>query len=146
MIILSTLTLLGDTGPIGDPFELPCQFMYDQYKPKKRTKTIDTEKGSFRENTLPLIKHGNTTFGWTLEPATPQQVKMLSDMYESGDDFIFTGNLGEEYIVDFIVCERERKCGNWIVKGEFRVVCVNEPANPCHACEPGDAVDPFQIP
>lgn len=119
-----------------------CSFCYDQYKPPKRTKVIDTEKGSYRETSIPLIKHGTHTFKFNYKMASCSERNKLDELFESGEDLIFNGNMGEEYLVEFVKCEPIRKNpAVFEIRGEFRVICVEIPADACVTCTEVDPED-----
>ena len=88
-MIQSTLTPYPDS----ETCTLDCSFCYDPYKPPKRISIKDTEKGTFRETSVPLIKHGNTTFDFRMTVTCSVKEKIV-EMFNSGDDFTFAGDMG----------------------------------------------------
>ena len=114
-------------------YDLGCFFSYQPYIPKKRKKTKQTSKGSFTQYSVPLFLHGLEFIEFKYEGITSQMVNELTELYSNSENYTFFGSYNEEYLVDFCTWEVRAKGGFFTAKGQFRVICVEQPFAP--TCE-----------
>lgn len=114
-----------------DGDNLPLEFSYTPYVPKKRTAILKTTGGVVTQTLQPQFIHGEDTIEWNISAATPTMFKTLYDLYKESGTMTFTGYWGENLTVEFWTFDQPTVRGRlFSLSGSFRVVCVNDDYEP----------------
>lgn len=117
--------------PSGPTYTFPCGVLnYDPYVPAKRSITKQTSKGSFTQVSTPLFLHGMQEIDWSIPMTTQQVAFSIRDLYNLNTNFVFKGEYGEEYLVEFKELKLTAKSGYFELTGKFRVICEEDQAEP----------------
>jgi len=118
--------------------DLPVQFSYTPYVPRKRTNTRATANAVVHQYAKPAqIVHGDSGLPWTCPKCTPVEWQQFYTWYavDVSTLYAFVGYWGETLSVRFIELDEPSVRGRMFdVSGMFQVVCVTVAMNA--VCEP----------
>lgn len=119
-------------------YELPPQFSYPMPEIKKRRSVFQTSGAVITQSSDPVIVDGDSTISWTCRNVTPQEYRIIRNIFEDPDeleDIIFSGYWGDSYRVYFMELDPvpvRRKI--WNMSGLFQIIEVL--SKPVPYCEP----------
>jgi hypothetical protein len=106
---------------------LPPQFSYRPYVPRKRVTITATSNAVVTQAATPQIVHGDGTIPWRCEACFGNEWTVIWNLYNSVNISLktFQGYWGEEYEVYFNVLDPPDVRGRlWNLSGMFQVVTV----------------------
>lgn len=116
------------TAADADPIYMPIGFNYKPYVAPKRTKTVQTIKGSFTQRSKPLFNHGTGVIEWTVPLTTKDKAQEIINIYNDTSLYLleFYGKWNDAYYIEFKTLEQETsELGGYVgLSGTFRVDCV----------------------
>jgi len=113
-----------------DGTDLPPQFSYKPYVPRKRNSTTPTANAVVVQASNPQIVHGDGTLAFTIEACYPSEFQTLYDLYDTSTLTLYTfeGYWGEVLEVYFARLDQPGVRGRlFSVSGMFQVMCVTTP-------------------
>jgi len=113
-----------------DGTDLPHQFSYEPYIPRKRKSVTATAKAVVTQSSDPVIVHGDGTIPWSIEAAFPSEFQWLYDLYDETTLTLYTfeGYWGETFEVYFDQLDKPKVRGRLFnVSGQFQVFAVTTP-------------------
>ena len=113
--------------------QLPLQFSYDPYVPRKRRSVTPTSSTVVIQASNPVIVHGDSTIGWEITGAFPNEFQSLWDLYDTTTDevYSFVGYWGEAAEVLFVDFKADVKGRIFNLTGTFQVLCFTDYAATC---------------
>ncbi len=113
--------------------QLPLQFSYDPYVPRKRRSVIATASTVVIQASNPSIVHGDSTIGWEITGAFPNEFEALWDLYNTPTDvaYSFVGYWGEAAEVLFVDFKADVKARIFNLTGTFQVLCFTDYSPTC---------------
>lgn len=107
---------------------LPPQFSYLPYIPKKRQSTLKTAQAVIVQYAAyDFIIHGDDVFTWSIEGGYPSEFTFLNGLYDTTAPvlYTFTGYWGEIYSVYFSEFKVDSIRGRLFnMSGAFQVICI----------------------
>lgn len=107
--------------------DLPDQFSYKPYVPRKRTSVTPTSNSVLVQYANPQIVHGDSILSWSCDAATPTEFSTLWGLYNTNipELYTFVGYWGETLKVYFNSMEVQRVRGRLFnLSGSFLVESV----------------------
>ena len=103
--------------------DLPTQFSYKPYVPRKRKSVTPTANGVVTQYSNPEIVHGDGTLAFTIPGAFANEWQALYTLYRAGGDLVFTGYWGETLVVRFDALDNPQPRGRiFNISGQFQVL------------------------
>jgi hypothetical protein len=115
-----------------DGNNLPTQFSYQPYSPRKRVSVTGTAGAVITQAATPVIVHGDSTVSWQCPTCFPFEYMTFRNLFEVADLtlYTFTGYWGEVYEVRFSAFDPPSVRGRLFdLSGQFVVVCVTTEIN-----------------
>jgi hypothetical protein len=107
--------------------DLPPQFSYKPYIPKKRNTITPTASAVVTQHASPQIVHGDGTISWTIEACYPTEFQALWELYntDTPEEYSFEGYWGEVLQVYFTSLDEPEVRGSLFkVSGQFQVLGI----------------------
>jgi hypothetical protein len=112
---------------------LPVQFSYKPYIPKKRNTTTATANGVVIQYANPQIVHGEGTLPFTIPGCTPPEYQTLWTLYNTSTPtgYTFVGYWGETLTVYFSTLDEPTVRSRFFdVSGMLQVLSIDVDYNP----------------